>query len=341
METDNNGKTNVTQMPAQSAGTSMVEAQKMRAVQEVQAALTIARHNPRDELMAEKAIMVTCSRLSFAEQANYSFPRGKDDQGKKNTVTGPSIKLAIGMAQRWGNLDYGFRVLDSDRSQSTVEAYAWDMETNVRARRTFPVEHRMGLKNGGSKTLTDPRDIYEHIANNAQRRVRACILEVIPSDVTERAVLACKKTLAAGVKSVPMVDQVRIMVTSFGEYGVTKELIEKRLEHPLNQTSAEEIVELKQILTSMKDGMSKREDWFDLGKTAEGGAAADLSAQLKAQRKPAATAPASPTNGASSSGQPKASPTPPIVQPAQKTDAAWGSNMPTNLKGREPGADDA
>ncbi|MDT1904179.1 hypothetical protein FPK34_26285, partial [Acinetobacter baumannii] len=77
--------------------------------------------------------------------------------------------------------------LSSENGESTVEAFAWDVETNTRQTKVFQVPHIRYTRNG-SKKLTDPRDIYELVANNGARRLRACILGVIPGDVIDDAV---------------------------------------------------------------------------------------------------------------------------------------------------------
>ena len=45
--------------------------------------------------------------------------------------------------------------------------------------------------------ITDDRDIYELEANMSARRIRACILQMIPGDVTDAAVAACRKTASS------------------------------------------------------------------------------------------------------------------------------------------------
>lgn len=72
-------------------------------------------------------------------------------------------------------------------------AYAWDLETNTRVTKIFGVEHKRDTRNG-SYALTDSRDIYEATANFGARRMRACILGVIPGDVVDMAVNECKET---------------------------------------------------------------------------------------------------------------------------------------------------
>ena len=46
---------------------------------------------------------------------------------------------------------------------------------------------------------TEDRDIYELEANMSARRIRACILQMIPGDVTDAAVAACRMTASSGI----------------------------------------------------------------------------------------------------------------------------------------------
>ena len=54
------------------------------------------------------------------------------------------------LAQNWGNIQYGIRELSSENGESTVEAFAWDVETNTRQTKVFRfhifVIHAMDLK---------------------------------------------------------------------------------------------------------------------------------------------------------------------------------------------------
>lgn len=255
--------------------TGLVEERKARASSEIQSALVIAQRFPRDELNAEKKIINACKRFSLAESSMYTFPRG----GKP--VKGPSIRLAETLARLWGNVKYGFNEIESGPESSVVEAFAWDFESNVMVTRSWTVEHMIQKKNNEKKVLTDPRDRYENMANSAARRMRACILEVIPGEITESAVKQCQLTLEKGEGSEPIIDRVRKMVLAFDELGVTKEMLEKRLGHPLDQCIPREIADLTAIYRTIKDGVQDRSVWFDFGAPAEGGKASTLQDRLK------------------------------------------------------------
>lgn len=229
-----------------------------RQAQEVQAAMVIAKKFPRDESVAWSRVMTACQRRSLAEQAMYEYPRG----GTK--VTGPSIRLAEAMAQAWGNLDFGIVELEQKNGESQVMAYAWDLETNTRQTKIFSVPHVRGTKKGNIP-LTDPRDIYEMVANQGARRLRACILGVIPGDVIDAAVNACMKTLAGG-SSEPLIDRVRKGAKMFEDkFAVTIPMLEKYIGCKLEAFSENDLIRLNNVYRSLKDGMAKREDYFDLG----------------------------------------------------------------------------
>jgi len=224
-----------------------------RALAEVQAAMLIARANPRDPVQAMDRILNACTRPSLAESAIYCYSRGGSD------VTGPSIRLAEAMAQSWGNLQFGLRELAQGNGESTVQAFAWDVESNTRKEVTFQIPHVRHTRTG-VRRLEDPRDIYELVANQGSRRLRACILAVIPGDVTEAAVRQCELTQTSSADTSP--EAVKRMVDAFAKLGVTREQIEARIQRRLDAIRPAQVVDLRRVYTSINDGMSTAADWF-------------------------------------------------------------------------------
>lgn len=238
---------------------AMMAIEQSRAVQEVQAALILAKKFPRDQDAAFSRIMIACKRHNLAKVAMYRFPRGG------STIEGPSIRLAEVLAQNYGNLDFGVRELERRNGVSVAESFCWDMETNTRQVKVFEVPHEMVVGTGANKKmkrLTDPRDIYELVANNGARRLRSCILGVIPGDFVDAAVKACKATLAKG-DGETLEDRIRKMLLAFKELGVSQEMIEERMGHKTDITTGEELVELQAIYNALRDKQSKRSDFFN------------------------------------------------------------------------------
>lgn len=228
-----------------------------RQTQEVQGQIIMAKKFPRDEIAARNRILTACQRKRLAEQAEYEYQRGT------SKVTGVSIRLAEAMAQNWGNLDFGFVELEQRNGESQVMAYCWDLETNTRQTKIFAVPHIRETKSG-NYPLTSSRDIYEMVANQAARRVRACILGIIPGDIQEEAVEQCRKTLVNGEEK-PLKDLIKdCLMTAEKYYQVPQESLEKYIGCKASAFTMNDLIRLKRVFNSIKDGMAKREEVFEL-----------------------------------------------------------------------------
>lgn len=235
------------------------EVEKTRALQEVQGAIFMARQFPRNEVLAQRKIIESAKRMTLAEKATYCYPRGGQQ------IKGPSVRAAETIAKYWGNISYGIKELSQNIADhsSEVLAFAWDLESNVRAERIFKVPHTRYTKNGGNQILTDPRDIYERIANDGARRKRAVLLEILPSDVVEDFLSECEKTLI-GSNTKPLKERVQDMLKMFEELGVTQEMIEKRVGTKCDNFIAKNIVDLGSIYNSIKNNFAPVEQYFEM-----------------------------------------------------------------------------
>lgn len=265
--------------------TASAAALAQREVAEVQAAMAIAKRFPRDPKEAVDRILNACTRPGLAEKALYQYARGGQD------VTGPSIRLAEELARGWGNLLTGVTELSRSNGVSECLAYCWDLETNYRDEKRFQVRHWRDTKKGGYQ-ITDERDIYELIANMGARRKRACILAVIPGDVQEAATQQCDATMRIKAEVTP--ERILGMLERFADYGVTKDMIEARIQRRMDAITPAMLVNLGKIYNSLKDGMSKAADWFEMpqavthaGATSKLDALADVAEKLPETAPPA------------------------------------------------------
>ncbi len=271
--------------PHDSAGSRQNQS---RELAETQTKYLMAERFPRDERAAMDRILNAFSRPTLAEKAAYQFARGGTD------IAGPSIRAAEAIAQQWGNMDSGWRELQRGVDAggvpfSEVEAFCVDLQARNTKRLTFIVRHWRDTKQGGYK-LKDERDIYELCANQAQRRLRACILASIPGDVTEAAMTQADTTLKAKADTSP--EAMAKMLEAFAPFGVTKDHVEKRIQRRLDAITPAQVVSLKRIYASLRDDMSTPAEWFDMGEpavTAETTASLDrVRAATAAKVKPAA-----------------------------------------------------
>lgn len=237
---------------------ALAEAEQTKALSELQTALIIAKRFPRDPIVAMDRILQACARPTLADRALYSYARGGTD------ITGPSIYLAKAMAQHWGNLTYGIREIESRNGVSLVESFCYDLETNTKETREFQVAHGRYTKSSGLKKVEDPRDIYEIVANMGSRRLRACILGIIPDDVTDAAVRQVEITLRAKVEITP--EKIKSLIDKFSALKVSADQLEARIQRRMDAITPALMIQLGKIYNSLKDGMSKPEDWFSAKK---------------------------------------------------------------------------
>ena len=303
------------------AETAGARQDQSREIADLQVTYLMAQQFPRDEVKAMDKILLAFTRTLLAEKSQYEYSRGGTD------IRGPSIKAMEAIATAWGNVDAAWR----ERSRgvdsrgipySEVEAVAVDLQSRTRKRISFIVPHWRDTRQGGY-ALKDERDVYELCANQAQRRVRACLEAVVPSDVVEAAMQQADATLKA--KADCSAEAMGKMVDAFAQFGVTKEQIEKRIQRRLDSITPMQVVTLKRIYASLRDEMSTPAEWFEMGDGAgepagdgnappdAGGAGASRTASVKSRIKAA--------------GAKKKAPPPTGAKP--KAAAAAVSNAPT------------
>lgn len=225
-----------------------------REVAQVQGQIMMAKAYPRNMDLVLAKVESACSRKTLAEHALYTYARGGSN------ISGPTIRLMEALAAAYGNIKAGYEVVEADDEKSRIRAYAYDMETNTVIERNFDVEH-VRYSDKVKKKLIDPRDIYEVIANNASRRVRACLQQIIPGDIVDYAVGLAKKTLVENVDTSPAARA--SLVDAFSKFGVTKIMLEAYIQRKMDAITADQIVNLRGVYASLRDGIATITDFFD------------------------------------------------------------------------------
>ena len=269
-ELSNQAPGNPFAVQASAGGGALAAMTSNAAVTSVLASIWIAKQFPRDLAEVTARMNQACSRLTLAQSATYALPRGG------TTVEGPSIRLAEALIGAWGNAEAGWKEVGrhwdpkgADGKGCMVSecvAFCFDKETNVRREISFTVNHTRDKNEyeGGKKVmkrvaLESERDVYELCANMASRRLRACILQVLPGWLTEEALEVVGRTLESGDKrSLP--DMIRSMEAKFREYGVTRAQLEKNLGHVLEETTKPEIIRLGKVFNSIAEGLVRVKD---------------------------------------------------------------------------------
>lgn len=227
---------------------------EQRLLEEVKAAVFLAKQFPRDEREAEKKILELCKREKFAETALYSVPRSGE-----NTV-GPTIRFAEAVARAWGNIQYSVIELETENGVSKMLAYAWDVENNTKSTKQFDVTMQRYTK-FGNKNLVSYQECYEMRASYGARFLRGCILNLIPNDIIEEAIEQINDTLN---KNISDIDEAKIKAVNFwhNNYGITQAELENYLNLPFADWKEKEISNLRFAYNALKEGQAKIDDLF-------------------------------------------------------------------------------
>ena len=264
--------------------------EQSRAVAEVQGAIIVAQKVPRNVAVATTAMRESCDQKFLAEKAFYAYKRAGA------AVTGLSVYLARELARCWGNVQYGVDELrrDDEFGQSEMLAWAWDVQTNTRVSMKFIVPHTRDRKDGPVK-LTDSRDIYEGNANAGARRVRECIVNILPPWFVDEAKERCQKTLRDG-GGVPLQKRVVDIIGRFAELGVSQQQLEMKQGRGSNAWTDLDVAQLTVIGRSLANGEIERDDAFepDVPKAADFADPETVPAQKSAAETPTPPAPEQP-----------------------------------------------
>jgi hypothetical protein len=225
---------------------------------EIQSAIMIAKNFRRDEDAAFEKLTRACRRTSFAEDASYSFPRGGTQ------IVGPSVNLAREAARAWENIRYGLAILHEDDESVLIQGWAWDLETNtkVSAEDRFKKLIQRRINNITKWVKPDERDLRELINRRGAIAVRNSLLQLLPKDLIEDAMRECAITTKERIAKDPD-DSRKKIILAFSEFNIIPEMLEQYLGHPLKQATSEQIVELRSIYKSIKDGNSKWSEYVE------------------------------------------------------------------------------
>lgn len=227
--------------------------EQQRAIAEVQGAIFMAKTFPRNIEQVKQQLSVICQQPAVFGKSSYSYKRGGEE------ITGPNIDLLRTIVQAYGNVHFGLRELSRQPGVSTMQAYAWDLETGSREDKVFDVPHVRETQHGRYPLKTD-RDIYENNANMGARRLRACLETIVRDDVIAHAIQSCDRALIAS--NVASDDNRAALLAEYVALGVTKERIEARLNKKWEAATPAQLVRLTRGLTAIKEGVTTADEAF-------------------------------------------------------------------------------
>jgi hypothetical protein len=238
----------------------------------IQSGYIMAFQKPRDIMEARDRILKACKRSEFAGKAEYSKPVGK------TSIKGPSIRFAELALREWGNIMTEVTTLYEDENLRRVRISALDLETNAQFTRDIQIKKTVERKSkkGREEDLVSERknsygdtvfivratdeEMYTKESAWVSKVLRNEGLRLIPTDIIEEGMTEARKTVAERATKDPEGEKKRLL-DAFSSLGIGPKEVQKYIRHPLDTISPPELVSLRTVYQSIRDGESTWGDY--------------------------------------------------------------------------------
>jgi hypothetical protein len=253
-----------------------IAAVSAQAVALVQARYTVAYGRPRNIDQVRVGIMTDCKRPRLAEIAMYDKPVG-------GGIKGLSIRFVEIAMRHMTNVLVESPTVYDDEMKRIVRATVTDLESNTTYQKDITITktvERKFLKNGqkalssrlnsyGETTYTLPAtddDILNKEAALVSKAIRTLGLRLIPADIIDEAKDVIEATIRDKAAKDPDGER-RKIVDAFNSMGVKPVDLAEYLRHDIAKCTPDEIVHLRMIYATLRDGEAT---WADvMGTNAE------------------------------------------------------------------------
>lgn len=285
-------------------GEIMASAAQAQAVAQVQAPYTVALNRPRNLDQFRVSLLARCDSPGFAEKARYRKPIGRGD-----FTEGLTIRFIESAVTLYGNAKLSSYMLYETAEFRVYTAVAIDLESNVIWDKAISVPktvERSSIKPGqrviAERVNSYGKPVYivdathDEIERTASAMISKALRElgkkIMPPEILEEAEARVIMTQNKKVKEDPAAAR-KLVVDSFVSLGVQPVDLEKYLGHPVAQCSPSQIIHLRELFTTLRNGEAT---WREVMEAQQGddsdeqsddkpkvtGKAANLAAKVKA-----------------------------------------------------------
>lgn len=249
---------------------------------EVEAAYVMAIKNPRHEDTALTQIKASCRNPRFAASARYRKPVGKKeiapDRWEQQYVIGPSIRFAEEMIRCWKNVLTQQVSLYDDPIKRIIRITTRDLEANVAYSKEITLDKTVERQNSRDRevlgermnsynkkvfivrTTEDELNIKESAL--ASKVIRTNGLRLIPQHIIDEAMDLVEATIKDKAAKDPAGER-RQILDGFAKRGITPIEIERYMSKPSAQFAVDDLVKLREMLTSIEDGHATWQEYLE------------------------------------------------------------------------------
>lgn len=247
---------------------SATQALIAKSTADSQARWIMAMRQPRDMHMVRQELKRECERPALAKKAVYSVPRGG------NQIKGLSIRFAEVAMRCFGNMNCEAQTLYDSDEERVIRVCATDYESNSSWSRDITIKKTVERKsiapgqrpirvrtNSSGKPVyiveATPDDVNMLEAAGISKAARTAILRLIPGHLQDEMRKICERVAETEAAKDPDAER-NAMLDYFAGLGVMPEQLGEFLDHPIEQCTPVELVELRFLFAALRDGEA---DW--------------------------------------------------------------------------------
>jgi hypothetical protein len=169
--------------------------------------------------------------------------------GKKKVIEGPTIDLAMCLARNYGNAAIEVEMQETT-SHYVFTAALIDLETGFTSPRLF--KQRKSQSMGDKYDKDRQSDIVFQIGQS--KAIRNAIIKSMPGWLVDRAIQVAKDAELKTIKPEHLAEAREKVVAFFEGYGISRERLERKLEKPIEQMTAQDVLDMRGEARAIKDG---------------------------------------------------------------------------------------
>lgn len=215
--------------------------------QEIDVQITTAKRYPRSiKKFRQDAMSMATQDAETAASCFYKMKRGKGDDEK--IIEGPSVRLAEIVANAWGNLRFGARIVAENDREVVAQGVALDLEKNVC--NSIEVSRRITTKEGrryGDDMIQVTKNAACSIA------LRNAIFKTVPFTYAKQIYEQAKKVAVGGAKTLK--ERRQQMLDAFAKMSINKDRVLEYLgKSSTEETDLADIELMIGVFNAIRDG---------------------------------------------------------------------------------------
>lgn len=222
---------------------------------EIDMQIATAKKWPRNlAKFRQDALSMATVDVETAASCFYKLKRGQGENAK--IIEGPSVRLAEIVANAWGNMRYGARIVNEGEKEVTAQGVAHDLEKNVAS--TIEVSRRITTKDGyrfGDDMVMVTKNATCSIA------LRNAIFKAVPFTYVKQIYEKAKQVAVGSAKTLK--ERCQQMIEQFSKISISKEQVLIYLEKESTEELGVADIELMiGVFTAIKDGETTIDQTF-------------------------------------------------------------------------------